>query len=204
MKMTSKPTPNVFALLVIGVITSSLVSCTALARPPAPAITPTNTATITPTTTPKTTATVTLTPSPIATNTPTDQELLEALDERTRIIFHKPASEVIDFLLEIQASVRTDNKEKLASMIHYPITVYGFDGDNDKEIQNAAEFVTNYEKIVTPEWRDIILAQEPARLFTNWQGAMVHRGELWFAAYCLDKSCDKTKLYIITINHTDR
>ncbi len=155
--------------------------------------------------TPAITATATLTPgpSPTATSTLTNQELLDALDKRTRVLFNMPATEVIDFLLEIQDSLRTDDKEKLASLVYYPITIYRFEGNNDKEIQNAKEFIANYEKIVTPKWKEIILSQEPARLFTNWQGAMVSRGELWFTAVCLDKSCQDTKLYIITINHTD-
>jgi len=149
------------------------------------------------------TATLTPGPSPTATNTPTNQELLDALDKRTRVLFDMPASEVIDFLLEIQDSLRTDDKEKLASLVYYPITINSFDGNNDKEIQNAEEFIANYEKIVTPEWKDIILSQEPARLFTNWQGVMVSRGELWFTAICNDKNCQDAKLYIVTINHTD-
>jgi len=142
-------------------------------------------------------------PSPTATNTPTNQELLDALDERTRSLFGRPASEVIDFLLAIQDSLRTGDKEKLASLVYYPITIYGFEQNQDKVIQNAEEFITNYEKIVTPEWKAIILAQEPARLFTNWQGVMVSRGELWFTAVCIDQSCQDSKLYIVTINHTD-
>ena len=154
--------------------------------------------------TPVITSTPTLTPgpSPTATNTPTNQELLDALDERTRVLFGRPASEVIDFLLEIQDSLRTDDKEKLASLVYYPITIR-FDGNNDKEIQNAEEFIANYEEIVTPEWKDIILSQEPATLFTNWQGVMVSRGELWFTAVCIDTSCQESELYIVTINHTD-
>lgn len=188
-------------LLVVILSTTSLVSCNALVSTPTPTIPLTNIATTIPTET--SVPTVTLTPSPIATNTPTDQELLAALDERTRRLFHKPAGEVIDFLLEIQDSVRTNNKEKLASLVYYPIIIYRFDGNNNREIQNTEEFIANYEKIVTPEWKDIILSQEPAKLFTNWQGAMISRGELWFAAFCVDSSCDNTKLYVITINHTD-
>jgi len=149
------------------------------------------------------TATLTPGPSPTATNTPTNQELLDALDKRTRFLFDMPASEVIDFLLEIQDSLRTNDKEKLASLVHYPITINQFDGNNDKEIQNAEEFVANYEKIVTPEWKEIILSQEPAKLFTNWQGIMISRGELWFTAICTDESCQDSRLYIVTINHTD-
>jgi hypothetical protein len=155
--------------------------------------------------TPVITSTPTLTPgpSPTATNTPTDQELLDAFDERVQDFFHMPGSNLIDFLLVIQESLRTENKEKLASLVYYPITIYRFEGNNHKEIQNKEEFIANYEKIVTPEWKDSILSQEPAKLFMNWQGVMVSRGELWFSPLCLDQSCKETKLYIITINHTD-
>ena len=142
-------------------------------------------------------------PSPTATNTLTNQELLDALNERTQFLFGRPASEVIAFLLEIQDSLRTDDKEKLASLVYYPITISRLEGDNDREIQNAEEFIANYEKIVTPEWKEILLSQEPARLFTNWQGVMVSRGELWFTAICTDSSCQESELYIVTINHTD-
>lgn len=53
------------------------------------------------------------------------------------------------------------------------------------------------------EWKAIILSQEPARLFTNWQGVMVSREELWFTAVCVDTSCQYAKLYMATINHID-
>jgi hypothetical protein len=185
MRMTSKPAPNFFTLLVIVLSMSSMVSCAAFGSAP------------TPTTTPIPTATVTLTPkpSPTATSTPTD---LELLDERTRFLFREPASNVINFFLEIQDCVRTDNKEKLATLIHYPITIYVI--DNETEIQNAAEFIANYEKIITPKWKDEVLAQEPATLFVNWQGVMVHRGKIWFAPICLDETCQNKNFYVLTIN----
>jgi hypothetical protein len=166
-----------------------------------PTITPTFTSTTNPTET--FIPTVTLTPSPIATNTPTDQELLEALDNRSRDLFHAPASEFIDFFLEIQESLKTDNRERFASLVYYPITIHSFDGKDDLEIQNAAEFVANYEKIVTPEWKEIVLTEKPSGLSISWRGVMVSRGELWFGDVCLDKSCQNTKYYIYGINHTD-
>jgi hypothetical protein len=57
--------------------------------------------------TPVITSTATLTPgpSPTATNTPTNQELLDALDKRTQALFDMPASKVIDFLFEIQGNL---------------------------------------------------------------------------------------------------
>lgn len=201
MQKKSKFTGIILAVLVIALFAISLVSCTGLVPTHPPTVTPTSTTTATPTDTPS--PTVTLTPSPVATNTPTIQERLNTLDEVTQVMLHKPVGEVVDFFLEIQDSIRTDNKEKLASLVSYPIMIYGFDGNNEKEIKNTTEFVSNYEKIVTAEWKDIVLGQEPHELHVNWQGVRVYRGELWFAAVCLDQSCQDTKLYIITINHTD-
>ncbi len=62
--------------------------------------------------------------------------------------FSLTASDVIDFLLAIQDSLRTGNKEKLAGLVYYPITIYRFEGDNQKEIQNAQEFIANYKKLL--------------------------------------------------------
>jgi hypothetical protein len=147
------------------------------------------------------TPTLTPGPSPTATNTPTNQELLEALDERTQRLFGDPASVVIDFLLEIQDSIRANNKAKLASLVLYPITIHSIDG-KDVEIQNEEEFIANYDKIATPKWKGVILAQEPEKLFTNWQGIMVNRGEIWFGPVCTDGSgCQQTKYYIYGITN---
>ena len=185
--MTLKTISNLFMLLITVLSTSALVSCTPLASTPTSAIAPTSTATWSPTKTAIPTATVTLTPepSPIVFNTPRNW---------------KP--DEIAFLLEIQDSLRLDNKEKLASLIHYPITISMLD-ESELKIQNAAEFIANYEKIVTPEWKNLVLAQEPSELFSNWQGAMVHRGELWFTPVCLDEACETWQFYIVAIRQID-
>ena len=175
-------------------MTASLFgSCAELRPSPLPIMleTATNTATALPTETPNPTKTL----LPTATNTPTE---LELLNERTMMLFGDPASTVIDFLLEIQDYVRTDNKEKLASLILYPITIHSINGE-DVEIKNEEEFIANYEKIATPKWKGVILAQEPTKLFTNWKGVMVNRGELWFGSVCLDTACKETKYYIYSI-----
>jgi hypothetical protein len=153
-----------------------------------------------PTSTPIITATASLTPTSTPKYFPTNPELYATLDARTRDFYHQPASAVFDFLLEIQDAVRTDNKEKLASLVLYPTTIIDFEGKTNKDIHNSEEFIANYEKIATPKWKEVILAQDPFTLFTNWKGIMVHRGELWFTSVCLDTTCQDTKLYIVTIN----
>ncbi len=166
-------------------IISALTSCSTLISDST--VTPTNTTTKIPTNTAIPTSTVTLTPTPslIVMVTPRDWK-----------------SEEIEFLLVIQDSLRTDNRDKLASLIHYPIKISLLD-ESELEIENAAEFLDNYEKIVTPEWKDLVLTQEPDELFSNWQGAMVHRGELWFTSICTDATCEHSQYYIVAIRQID-
>ena len=185
--MTLKTTPKLFMLLIIILSTSTLLSCATLVSTPTSAITLTSTATRFPTKTAIPAATFTLIPkpSPMVFNTPRNW---------------KP--DEIDFLLEIQDSLRSDNKEKLAGLVHYPITISLLD-ESELKIQNAAEFIANYEKIVTSEWKALVLAQEPSELFSNWQGAMVHRGELWFTPVCLDETCDTWQFFIVAIRQID-
>lgn len=164
---------------------SALMSCTTPTS--GSIVTPTNTATEIPTKTAIPTAMLTLTPtsSLIAMVTPRDWK-----------------SEEIEFLLVIQDSLRTDNREKLASLIYYPIKISLLD-ESELEIKNATEFLANYEKIVIPEWKDLVLTQVPDELFSNWQGAMVHRGELWFTSICTDETCESSQYYIFVIRQID-
>src|SRR6266545_1230479 len=185
--MISKPVSIFFLLSIFVSNVIGIASCAARVSTPTLTTTPIFTSTTKPTE--AFVSTVTLTALPVATNTPTEQELLEALEKRSLKLFHAPASEFIDFFLEIQESLKTDNKEKLASLVYYPITVHSWDGKSDLEIQNEAEFVANYEKIVIPEWKEIILAEKPYELSISWRGVRVSRGELWLGDVCLDKDC---------------
>ena len=193
MRIILKLHKKLFILLTIVLTASVVGGCAELRSAPLSTVTKTttSTATVLPTKTPNPTKTL----LPTATSTPTK---LELLNERTMMLFGDPASTVIDFLLEIQDYVKTDNKENLASLILYPITIHSIDGE-DVEIKTEEEFISNYQKIATPKWKAVILAQEPTELFTNWKGVMVNRGELWFGSVCLDTACKETKYYIYSI-----
>lgn len=176
-------TPPLLAAVTGTVAPRAAASATA-AQPPRTTDTPT----------PEPAATVT--ESPNAASAPSD---LETLDERTRSLFGEPGAAVIDFFGEIQDRVRTDDKERLAGLILYPLSIH-FAGGEEKKLNNEAEFVTQYEEIATPKWKDAILAQAPERLFANWQGLMAGSGGLWFAPVCVDGGdCQAKKLLIISI-----
>ena len=98
---------KLFVLLIIVLTASIIGGCTE--SPPVPLSIVTETATSTATAVPTETPSPTTILLPTATSTPTE---LELLNERTTMLFGDPASRVIDFLLEIQDCVETDNKEK--------------------------------------------------------------------------------------------
>ena len=169
----------------------ALVACiTAPSRP-----TPTETPFVTPTLLPSNTPTQT----PFPTSTPTaiiTPPALQTLDARTQILFGDPASTVLDFFHEIQMAIETDDKEKFASLIYYPVGVHSIDG-KDADISNQEEFIANYDKIVTEKFRKVVLSQDPFELSTSWRGVMVNRGELYYGPICLDGSaCLDVKYYI--------
>jgi hypothetical protein len=177
------------------VFVSFLVGCTTSQVHIAPTVIPSPTASSTPA------AIFIVTPG----TTPVIVETLDAFEARAQFLFNEPASNIIQFFLEIREAVSSDNKEKLASLVHYPIGIYlptNNRSDSQKTIiHDQNEFIANYEKIATPEWKNIIRAQDPLGLFMNWQGIMVHRGELWFSGVCLDQKCQQVKYYIIAINN---
>ena len=90
------------------------------------------------------------------------------------------ASKAEVFLAKLQSMVRTNDKEKFAAVVHYPIQVSW--GDKSIEISNSSAFVRKYHSIMTPVLRNAILSQDPKCLFANGQGVMVGHGELWYQA----------------------
>ena len=77
------------------------------------------------------------------------------------------------FVSELQKAVRTNDKNWLAGHIRYPLRYYG---RQTTLIRTKSFFVRNYSSLVVPKLRVAVLAQNPARVFENWQGMMVGDG----------------------------
>jgi len=87
-------------------------------------------------------------------------------------------SEAKSFLIKLQRVVKTDEKEQLASLIHYPIDV--LHGNHSIKISSPSEFVDKYSSIITLNVRQAILTQPASCLFANGEGIMIGRGQVWF------------------------
>jgi hypothetical protein len=71
------------------------------------------------------------------------------------------------------------DKERIASMIRYPITVYM--NHKKTKIENREQMIANYDAIFTPGYRKAIENSIPRDMFARYDGIMLgDRGEVWF------------------------
>jgi hypothetical protein len=82
------------------------------------------------------------------------------------------------FLAELKSAVRAGHKQKVASMISYPLSVSR--GDEKNRVKSRREFVGGYEQIFTPQVAKAVISQTPDCLFANSDGVMIGDGEVWF------------------------
>lgn len=78
----------------------------------------------------------------------------------------------------------------------YPVNYFG---KQKVVIRGKTSFINNYASFVTPKLRASVLAQDPADVFENWQGAMIGGGNenIWITQV---GDSDNAPYQIITIN----
>jgi hypothetical protein len=106
-------------------------------------------------------------------------------------------AEVRSFLASLQQAVRNDDRQAVASLVSYPITVR-IDGA-PTTLADPAAFSARYPEVMTEPVRAAIEAAEPATLFANSDGVMVGRGELWFGGV-YEGGAETYDLRIVGIN----
>jgi hypothetical protein len=80
-----------------------------------------------------------------------------------------------------RSAVLAGNKQIVASMISYPISV-GTKGKTIK-LKNAAQLVRNYSDVFTQKRVDIIRSTVPHNMFVRYDGVMLgDTGQIWFNA----------------------
>jgi hypothetical protein len=85
------------------------------------------------------------------------------------------------FLAALQAAVATGDKRRVVSMIEYPIAAWV--EDRDVRFRTPDRLLGSYDRVFTPQLKKTIAAARVECLFTNWQGIMVHDGEVWFRPF---------------------
>lgn len=83
------------------------------------------------------------------------------------------------FFETLQKAVAADDRPAVARLVDYPFQARI--GGKAVKVRDAAHFVADYDRIVTPKVKRAIADQTYATLFVNWQGVMIGDGEVWFS-----------------------
>ncbi|MEO6103507.1 MAG: hypothetical protein ABIP44_07705 [Pseudoxanthomonas sp.] len=91
-------------------------------------------------------------------------------------------------IVAYQAGVAAGDKAAVAALVAYPITI---DRDGGKTtIRDAAAFIREYDRIITPAIARTIKAQKYSALMVNGKGVMFGDGETWINGICRKGSAD--------------
>jgi hypothetical protein len=82
------------------------------------------------------------------------------------------------FLAALQAALAAGDAKRVVSMIEYPIAAWV--EDRDVKFRTPDRLLASYGRVFTPQLKKTIAAARVECLFTNWQGIMIHDGEVWF------------------------
>jgi len=75
-------------------------------------------------------------------------------------------------------AIKQNNMKAIASQIEYPIE-YTIN-EQKKKCLSAAEFMADYDVVITKKFREEIIKATPHNMFSNDQGIMLGDGEVWF------------------------
>lgn len=89
--------------------------------------------------------------------------------------------------------------ETIADLAEYPLQVNA--NGETYDIQNAQDFVDNFESLVMEETRRAVARQRYDTLFVNSDGVMLADGAVWMGAVCDDDDCAISHWAITAINN---
>ncbi len=102
---------------------------------------------------------------------------------------HAPYRQFFDAL---QKAVGAGDKAAVAALVDYPFQARI--AGKAVKLRDAAHFIADYDKIVTPKVKQAVAGQTYATLFANWQGVMIGDGEVWFSGVGKDNAVKITAI----------
>lgn len=79
------------------------------------------------------------------------------------------------FVVQLKEAIRTNDKAWLADHARFPLRYFG---RTTKQIADKASFIRHYPALIGDKLRAGILAQDPERVFENYQGLMIGDGPI--------------------------
>ena len=103
------------------------------------------------------------------------------------------------FLTRLQATARSNDRDGLIKLIHFPLRVNT--GGRSRFYADAGAVRANFDRIFTRKVISTILEQRIDRLSGGSRGLMIGNGEVWFDHVCSSASCSKpAPVRIIAVN----
>lgn len=88
----------------------------------------------------------------------------------------------IDVLMTIREAAIADDRETLASLIRYPLTIYNPDGST-QTYSSPEELIANFDSAVNGRTLNAMAQIQPSTLIVDSKGLMVGLGEIFLAQY---------------------
>lgn len=107
---------------------------------------------------------------------------------------HKPYRA---FFSDLKAAVAAGNKQAVAAMVAYPLTVKT--GGTAVTLRAAPDLVARYDQVVTARVVAAVRKQTFETLFARDTGIMIGDGEIWFSGICSDNACQRRTVKIIAV-----
>ncbi|MCH4545814.1 hypothetical protein MK632_08525 [Rhizobium changzhiense] len=102
-------------------------------------------------------------------------------------------------LRQLVKAMRSGDAETIAGLAEYPLMVKA--NGETYDVENAEDFIDNFDDLVTPETRSAVGRQQYEDLFVNSDGDMLAGGAIWMGAICDDNACEASHWAITAINN---
>ena len=100
-------------------------------------------------------------------------------------------------LERLQVAVKADDRPAVAALMRYPFEVRL--ADRKRRIDNAQDFVAQYQQILTPAIAQVITAQRYGALQVNQNGVMLGSGQVWINGVCNDAACKDVDVKVVAL-----
>jgi len=111
----------------------------------------------------------------------------------------KVMARVAEFLDELQAAIAANDRDHVASLIHYPLRV----ATKDRRfiVRSKADLIDQYDRIFPPEIKNVLMSEQPDCANISSRGPLMFGdGTVWFNSFAGEKLSTSGEFKIITIN----
>src|SRR6185369_11208025 len=108
--------------------------------------------------------------------------------------------EVEVFFTAFKEALTKGQKQRVAAMVSYPISVPLASSHRTVRVSNSARFVKLFDQIFDAKFKQLIASTELKDLWAKYSGVATPRGEIWINGVMLKSRSDDYEIKITSIN----